>query len=76
MMHDARVTRIRDPIHGSIELDEREVAVLDSPFMQRLRNVRQLGFSELAFPGATHARYAHALGACHVVGRIIDAIYS
>lgn len=63
---------IRDPIHGAIPLDERERRVVDSAFFQRLRHVRQLGFSELAFPGATHSRYAHALGACHVAGRVFD----
>jgi HD superfamily phosphohydrolase len=70
------VTRIRDPIHGALEIDERERAVLDAPFVQRLRGVRQLGFSEMAFPGATHSRYAHALGACHVLGRLFDSIFS
>lgn len=69
------MTRIRDPIHGSIEIDERERVILDSPVLQRLRTVRQLGFSEMAFPGATHSRYAHALGACHLVGRVLDTIH-
>jgi hypothetical protein len=68
------VARIRDPIHGSILVDERERAVIDSPALQRLRHVRQLGFADLAFPGATHSRHAHALGAAHVVGRVFDAV--
>jgi len=69
------VTRIRDPIHGAIEIDDRERTVLDAPFVQRLRGVRQLGFSEMAFPGATHSRYSHALGACHVLGQLFDSIF-
>lgn len=69
-----RVTSIRDPIHGTLTLDDRERAIVDSPFFQRLRGVRQLGFAELAFPGATHSRYSHALGACHVATRLFDAI--
>jgi len=68
------VTRIRDPIHGSIALDARELAVVDSPFFQRLRSIRQTGFADLAFPGATHSRYVHALGACHLSGRIFERI--
>ncbi|WP_373045808.1 HD domain-containing protein [Vulgatibacter sp.] len=68
------MTQIRDPIHGSIAIDERERAVVDSPFFQRLRSVRQLGFADLAFPGASHTRYAHALGAAHLSGKIFDAI--
>ena len=70
------MTRIRDPIHGSIDLDARERAVLDMPHLQRLRSVRQLGFADLAFPGATHTRYAHAIGACHVSAKVFDAIYA
>jgi HD superfamily phosphohydrolase len=70
------VTDIRDPIHGSIALDARETALVDAPLFQRLRSVRQLGFSDLAFPGATHTRHAHALGACHLSGRVFDAIYA
>ncbi|MEM7248156.1 MAG: HD domain-containing protein [Acidobacteriota bacterium] len=67
-------TRIRDPIHGSIRLNEAERAILDSPHLQRLRNVRQLGFTDLAFPGATHSRHAHVVGACHVAGLALDEI--
>src|SRR5262249_5569664 len=51
-----------------------EAVVVDSPWYQRLRHVRQLGFGELAFPGATHTRHAHSLGAMHVVGRLFDAL--
>lgn len=66
--------RIRDPIHGTLEVADAEKAVIDSPFFQRLRTVRQLGFGELAFPGATHTRHAHSLGAMHVSGRLFDAV--
>jgi uncharacterized protein len=53
---------------------EREKAIIDSRFFQRLRNVRQLGFGDLAFPGATHTRHAHSLGAMHVASRLFDAV--
>jgi len=66
--------RIRDPIHGTLPVSADEAAVVDSPYYQRLRHVRQLGFGELAFPGATHTRHAHGLGAMHVVGRLFDGI--
>src|ERR1700682_6593411 len=65
---------IRDPIHGAIELTADERALIDSPQYQRLRNVTQLGFADLAFPGATHARYAHGLGAMAVATRVFDAL--
>lgn len=48
--------------------------MIDSRFYQRLRNVRQLGFGDLAFPGATHTRHAHSLGAMSVASRLFDAV--
>ncbi|MGQ0505072.1 MAG: HD domain-containing protein [Myxococcaceae bacterium] len=66
--------RIRDPIHGTITVSDEEKAVVDSRFYQRLRNVRQLGFGDLAFPGATHTRHVHSLGAMHVASRLFDAV--
>jgi len=66
--------RVRDPIHGTLAVSDEEKAVIDSRFFQRLRHVRQLGFGELAFPGATHTRHAHALGAMHVASRLFDVV--
>ncbi len=66
--------RIRDPIHGTITVSDEEKQVIDSRFYQRLRSVRQLGFGDLAFPGATHTRHAHSLGAMHVASRLFDAV--
>lgn len=66
--------RIRDPIHGTIDVRDEEKAVIDSRFYQRLRHIRQLGFGELAFPGATHTRHAHSLGAMHVASRVFHAV--
>jgi HD superfamily phosphohydrolase len=65
---------IRDPIHGAIEITSDEQSLVDSPQYQRLRNVKQLGFADLAFPGATHTRYAHGLGAMAVATRVFDAL--
>jgi HD superfamily phosphohydrolase len=62
---------LRDPVHGlvSFEADEERVVelLLDTPEMQRLRRVRQLGVTFLAFPGAEHSRFAHAVGAAFVM---------
>lgn len=68
--------RIRDPIHGTIPVADVEVPIVDSRFYQRLRSVKQLGFGEMAFPGATHTRHAHSLGAMHVATRLFDAVFS
>jgi uncharacterized protein len=67
---------IRDPVHGAIPVAPSELAVIDHPFVQRLRGIRQLGFSHLAFPGATHTRYIHSLGAMHLAGLAFDAVFS
>src|SRR5438105_1771103 len=65
---------IRDPIHGAIEITADERALVDSPQYQRLRNVKQLGFADLAFPGATHTRYAHGLGAMQVATKVFEVL--
>jgi HD superfamily phosphohydrolase len=65
---------IRDPIHGPVLLSAPETAVLDHPLVQRLRRVRQLGFAEHTFPGATHTRFLHSVGAMHLAGLAFDAV--
>jgi HD superfamily phosphohydrolase len=67
--------RIRDPIHGSILVTQDELPVVDSRVYQRLRGIKQLGFTDQAFPGATHTRYAHGLGAMEVATRMFDALF-
>ncbi|MDD1655559.1 MAG: HD domain-containing protein, partial [Methanomicrobiales archaeon] len=59
---------IKDPVHGYVEVPESLLPLLDSPPVQRLRHIRQLGFSYLVYPGANHTRFEHALGAMHLAG--------
>ncbi len=66
---------IRDPIHGSIQLNDGEVAVIESVEFQRLREIKQLGFSEFSFPGATHNRFLHSIGVSFVAGQVFDSIF-
>jgi hypothetical protein len=68
------MAEIRDPIHGFIFFDERERALIDSPPVQRLKYVHQLGTGYLIYPGATHSRFEHALGTMELAGRAFDAI--
>jgi HD superfamily phosphohydrolase len=67
---------LRDPIHGLMAFEgarERVLsALLPTREVQRLRRVRQLGLASLVFPGAEHSRFAHALGAAHVMSRLLD----
>ena len=53
---------IKDPVHGYVEVEDFALALLDSPPLQRLRYIRQLGFSYLVYPGANHTRFEHSLG--------------
>lgn len=66
---------IRDPIYGPIQVDPDEKRIIDSPYVQRMRGIKQTGFAELAFPGATHNRYTHSLGAFHLSGRAFNQIF-
>lgn len=62
---------LRDPVHGLIafESDEEKIVprLLAAKEVQRLRRIRQLGLTSLAFPGAEHTRFAHGVGAAHVM---------
>ena len=70
------VASFRDPVHGLIHADELEQALIDSRPLQRLRSIRQLGFTYLVYPGAEHSRFSHALGAMALAGRVYDALAS
>ena len=65
---------ITDPVHGDIYLNALEVAIVDTPPFQRLRKVRQLGTTYLVYPGATHTRFSHSLGALKVVQDLVDIV--
>ncbi len=65
---------IRDPLWDNIRLDETALALLDTAPMQRLRYIRQLGHAFLVYPGATHTRFEHALGAYHLTRRALAAL--
>lgn len=79
----ARPQRIRDPIHDLVDFsmepfEQMAWSLLDAPEFQRLRRIKQLGFSELVFPGATHTRFAHSVGVFHTarrLARVIDGLH-
>ncbi|MCX7718108.1 MAG: HD domain-containing protein [Candidatus Sumerlaeaceae bacterium] len=70
----------RDPVHDLIALDKESredatlMALIDTPEMQRLRRIRQLGLAFMAFQGAEHSRFAHALGVLHIATRILTQL--
>lgn len=67
---------IRDPVHGTIRLSKAESAIIESQEFQRLRAIKQLGFAEFSFPGATHNRFLHSIGVCHLAGAAFDTIFN
>ena len=66
-----RPKQINDPIWGTIELLPWEVALLDTPLLQRMRGVRQLGLAQLVFPSASYDRLEHIIG---VVGAVEETV--
>ncbi len=66
---------LRDVIHGSIEISKAEAMIVNAPFFQRLRNIKQLGFGENSYPGATHNRFIHSVGAMHLAGIAFDSAF-
>lgn len=61
---------VRDPVHGLIQLQPQEWAVINTPAFQRLRGVQQLALTHLVYPGSRHSRFEHCMGAGHVAGRL------
>jgi len=74
MPHPPDLEIIRDPLWDNIRLDRFAVAALDTPTVQRLRYVRQLGHAFLVYPGATHTRFEHALGAYHLTRKALASL--
>ena len=62
---------IRDPLWNNIRVDDVALRLIDTSTFQRLRYVRQLGLAYLVYPGATHTRFEHALGAYHLARRTL-----
>jgi len=66
---------INDPLHGFVTLPSALVYdVVQHPYFQRLRRIRQLGMSEWVYPGATHTRFHHALGAMNLMVKALDTL--
>lgn len=71
--------RIRDPLYDIIEFEDNRLQnclweVVQTPSFQRLRRIKQLGFSDYVYPGATHSRFAHSLGVFYTAKKLISLI--
>jgi HD superfamily phosphohydrolase len=66
---------INDPVHGFISISWDIVFdLIEHPYFQRLRRIRQLGLTSFVYPGATHTRFQHALGATHLMNTAINVL--
>lgn len=66
---------IRDAVHESINLTIREARIIDHPYMQRLRHIRQLGFVSNVYPCAIHDRFSHSLGVLHTASLFCEQLF-
>ncbi len=74
-MKSEKLKIINDPIYGFIQIPfERVFQLIEHPFFQRLRRIRQLGLTDLVYPGAHHTRFHHALGAMHLMTEAIEVL--
>ncbi len=66
---------INDPVHGFITLPSDLVFdLIQHPYFQRLRRIKQLGLTHLVYPGALHTRFQHAIGAMHLMVSAINVL--
>ena len=64
-----------DPIYGFISTPNKDVRkLIEHPYFQRLRRIKQLGLTHLVYPGAYHTRFQHAMGAMHLMGLAIEVL--
>ncbi|OYR54128.1 HD domain-containing protein [Halorubrum halodurans] len=68
------MTTVKDTVHDHIEIDGVAAALLDTPAVQRLRHVKQLGTVQLVYPSANHTRFEHSLGVYHLARRALDGL--
>lgn len=65
---------IRDPVFGYIGLTDVERNIIDTFPVQRLKGIKQLSVTSIAYPGGTHSRFSHALGTMHLAGAIAEGL--
>jgi HD superfamily phosphohydrolase len=72
--HSNKRKSIKDSVWGMLDFSAFEMNLIDSPLLQRMRGIRQLGFTYLTYPSAEHNRFIHSLGMAHVVSNFIASI--
>ena len=68
---------INDPVYGFIDINSDLIFdLIEHPYFQRLRRIKQLGLTDLVYPGALHTRFHHALGAMHLMEQALISLSS
>ncbi len=68
---------LNDPVYGFINIPYNIIFdLIEHPYFQRLRRIKQLGLTDYVYPGALHTRFHHALGALHLMTQAIDVLRS
>ncbi|MBU3966498.1 MAG: HD domain-containing protein [Euryarchaeota archaeon] len=65
---------VKDPLYGFIGLTHKELELLGTPVVQRLRRIKQLGNTHLVYPSACHSRFEHTLGVLHIANRMAEKL--
>ena len=74
-MQSEKLKIINDPIYGFIQIPYESIfRLIEHPYFQRLRRIRQLGLTHLVYPGAHHTRFHHAIGAMHLMTEAIEVL--
>src|SRR3954468_8801720 len=68
------IRTIYDVLYGFIPITEWEEKIINSPFFQRLRWIKQLGFANYIFPGSEHNRFAHVIGVMHSMDQMLRGL--
>ncbi|MDQ3393850.1 MAG: HD domain-containing protein [Bacteroidota bacterium] len=62
-----------DPVYGFVTIPTELVFdIIEHPYFQRLRRIKQLGLTDMVYPGALHTRFHHAIGALHLMQLTLD----
>lgn len=69
-----RTKHLNDAIWHTFEIERQEILLLDSPLLQRMRGIKQLGLANLVFPGANHDRFEHTCGVIEAANRMFTAL--
>jgi hypothetical protein len=66
---------LNDPVYGFVTLPSDLIyELIEHPYFQRLRRIKQLGLTDFVYPGALHSRFQHAIGAMHLMGQTLNSL--